>query len=58
MLDDFNIPTSTHFIVNHLDPEQEAKFEEYEDYIVINGFQMNKPFVEKPVYNLISKLIW
>lgn len=30
------------------DPSQ-ASLEESDDYIVINGMQFNKPFVEKPV---------
>lgn len=33
-------------VENGEDPEG---FEESEDYIVMNGFQINKPFVEKPV---------
>ena len=43
------VPTSPHWIVNHLDPAQEALFEEYDDYVVINGTTLAKPFVEKPV---------
>ncbi len=51
VLDAHGIPTSPHYIVNHLDPEEEARFEEHEDYVVINGVRLNKPFVEKPVSN-------
>ena len=43
------VPVSKHFIVDHLDPEQEAKFIEHEDYIEFSGHRMKKPFVEKPV---------
>ena len=49
ILDDNGIPTAPHYVVNHLDPAQAATFEEHEDYIVINGVHLSKPFVEKPV---------
>jgi hypothetical protein len=56
VLDDHGIPTSPHYVVNHLDPVQAAAFEEHEDYIVINGQQLSKPFVEKPVCALSTQM--
>ena len=49
LLDEAHIPTSPHWIVNHLDPAEEVLFEEHEDYVVIRGERLDKPFVEKPV---------
>ena len=43
------VPVVRHFVVNHADPAQEEKFEEFEDHIVVNGQTLHKPFVEKPV---------
>ena len=49
LMDDNGIPTSPHWIVNHSDPVDEAQFIEAEDYVVIRGVKLDKPFVEKPV---------
>ena len=46
------VPVVRHFVVDHNDPEQEAKFEEHEDHIVVNGQVLRKPFVEKPVSSI------
>ena len=46
------IPTPQYIVVNHLDPEEEAKFIEHEDSIEFNGKKLKKPFVEKSVSNV------
>ncbi len=43
-----SIPVLPHYIVDHLNAKP-GEFEEFEDYILINGAKLSKPFVEKPV---------
>ena len=57
-MDDNGIPTSPHWIVDHLDPVDEAQFIEAEDYIVIRGEKLDKPFVEKPVRPILTCLLF
>ncbi|KAJ0403196.1 hypothetical protein ATCC90586_000167 [Pythium insidiosum] len=42
------IPVPRHAIVNRDVPGQEDEVEEADNYVVINGVRINKPFVEKP----------
>ena len=51
MLIDQGINVPRHVVLNRDDPEQEASnvVEEFDEYIVVNGVQINKPLVEKPV---------
>jgi len=47
ILDECKIPTSRHVVYTHTDPSH--RLNEYEDFIVVNGIRIEKPFVEKPV---------
>ena len=42
------VPTPRHVALNR-DSDVEQTLEEYDDYIVVNGTKVEKPFVEKPV---------
>lgn len=49
LLQDQEISVPKHVILSRDDPNIENVVEEYDEYVVINGIQMNKPLVEKPV---------
>lgn len=49
MLEDNNIAVPRHVFVERDIPGIEHIIEEYDEYIVLNGVQLNKPLVEKPV---------
>lgn len=42
------IPVPRHAIVNRDLPDREDEIEENDNYVVVNGVRINKPFVEKP----------
>ncbi len=48
-----DIPVLPHYVVDHVHGREED-FEEHEDYVVIKGVKLSKPFVEKPVCLLCS----
>eukprot|EP00923_Selenidium_pygospionis_P052442 GHVN01090770.1.p1 GENE.GHVN01090770.1~~GHVN01090770.1.p1 ORF type:complete len:494 (-),score=122.70 GHVN01090770.1:108-1385(-) len=49
MLCKVGVPTPRHLIVDHEGVRQGSRrFEEFYDYIIYDGFQLNKPFIEKP----------
>lgn len=49
MLQGCSVAVPNHIIVERTDAEDLNIIEEYDEYIVINGSVLNKPFVEKPV---------
>lgn len=50
VLQSCDIPVPRHVYVNRDEHDEDHNvLEEFDDYIVINGTQINKPFVEKPV---------
>jgi len=58
LLEKFGVPTPHHIAVNRdskspsgypLQVNKESDMEEFDDYIVVNGKRLDKPFVEKPV---------
>jgi hypothetical protein len=49
LLKAINVPTTRSVVCDREDPDNPPEFEEQLDYIVVNGFRMDKPFVEKPV---------
>lgn len=49
MLEENNIAVPRHVIVDRDTAGVEHIIEEYDEYIVLNGVQLNKPLVEKPV---------
>lgn len=49
MLQANHIAVPRHVFVERDLPGEVNVIEEYDEYIVINGVQLNKPFVEKPV---------
>lgn len=49
LLTSIGIDVPTHVYLNRDDPNAENVVEEYDEYIVVNGVQINKPLVEKPV---------
>jgi len=58
LMEKFGVPTPEHVVMNRstdspsgfpVDVNQECDLEEHDDYIVLNGVRMDKPFVEKPV---------
>mmetsp|Transcript_13732 Transcript_13732/g.24396 ORF Transcript_13732/g.24396 Transcript_13732/m.24396 type:complete len:1129 (+) Transcript_13732:620-4006(+) len=58
LMNKFGVPTPRHLVINRdssspsgfdVVVNAEGDMEEYDDYIVINGVRMDKPFVEKPV---------
>ena len=49
MLKAINVPTVRSVVVDREDPTNLPVFEEFLDYIMVDGFKMEKPFVEKPV---------
>jgi inositol hexakisphosphate/diphosphoinositol-pentakisphosphate kinase len=49
LLQSQGIDVPTHVFLERDDPEKENVVEEFDEYIVVNGVQINKPLVEKPV---------
>jgi len=49
LLESIGIDVPTHVFLNRDDPTVENVIEEFDEYIVVNGVQINKPLVEKPV---------
>lgn len=49
LLQETGIDVPHHVILNRDDPDVQNIVEEFDEYIVVNGEQINKPFVEKPV---------
>ena len=49
LLQDQGINVPKHVILERDDPNIDNSVEEYDDYIIVNGVQINKPLVEKPV---------
>jgi hypothetical protein len=49
MLKSLHIDVPFHIYLNREDPTVENVIEEFDEYVVINGVQINKPLVEKPV---------
>lgn len=48
VLEENNIPTPRHVVMNR-EGDTPSVLEEHEDFILVNGARINKPFVEKPV---------
>lgn len=49
MLQSCNIRVPQHIYVERTADRDNNVIEEYDEYIIINGTQLKKPFVEKPV---------
>ena len=49
LLQDQGIDVPKHVVLNRDDPGVTNEVEEFDEYIVVNGTQINKPLVEKPV---------
>lgn len=49
LLKSLNIDVPHHVYLDRDDPNTENVVEEFDEYVIINGVQINKPLVEKPV---------
>ena len=49
ILNDNKIETPRYIVCDRSDLENMPEFEEFDDYLEINGETFHKPFVEKPV---------
>lgn len=49
LLKSINVDVPNHVYLNRDDPSVENFVEEFDEYVIINGVQINKPLVEKPV---------
>lgn len=49
MLESIQVPVAKHVYLERDKPGAPCEIEEFDDYIIVNGVQINKPLLEKPV---------
>jgi inositol hexakisphosphate/diphosphoinositol-pentakisphosphate kinase len=49
LLQECGVNVPNYVVLNREDPNEVSQVEEFDEYVIINGKQLNKPLVEKPV---------